>query len=284
MEALSLKGVWFTYRGSSQPAVSNINLVVSEGECVLVTGPSGSGKSTLLRLMNGLIPHFYQGDLKGTVRILGKDTRKTRPNLLATEVGTVFQFPEEQMVASKVWRDVAFGPENLMLDPEEILLRVEEALEYVGLGHLRDREVFELSGGQKQRLAIASVLAMHPRVLLMDEPTAELDPAGRERILELLLRMAEERERTIVVADHRLEGLTGLVDRIVVLDRGRIAVDAPPEEVLSSGILEDLGVEMPAHARLWRLLTERGIFLFPCPASPQALLAALKGMGRERVG
>ncbi|MFW6056331.1 MAG: energy-coupling factor ABC transporter ATP-binding protein, partial [Chloroflexota bacterium] len=163
----------FTYWGRSQPALRNVDLRIDDGERVLVTGPSGSGKSTLARCMNGLVPHFHGGTLSGRVMVDGLETTDTQPRDLATRVGMVFQDPENQLVATDLERDVAFGPENLGLPPLEIASRVNEALDALGIASLRGRTLVSLSGGEKQKVVIAGVLALRPRTLVLDEPSSE---------------------------------------------------------------------------------------------------------------
>ena len=283
MQALALEDVSFRYAGASTAAVRDLTLEVEEGTFVLLAGPSGSGKSTVLRLLNGLIPHFYRGHLEGRIRVLRWDTRETRPNRLGTRVGTVFQFPEEQIVAARVWRDVAFGLENLLVPREEILQRIEGALEFVGLTPLRDRQSASLSGGEKQRLALASVLAMDPPVLLLDEPASELDPRGRREFLQVLDRLKDASRRTVVVADHRLEDLLPLADRLVVLSGGRPVADGPPRTVLAEDGLAGLGVEVPVPVRMWHRLRDAGRDPGPCPLTAEELAASLgEGRGTDR--
>lgn len=261
MLAARLREVSFRYRGRDGFALSDVTLEIEEGECVLLTGPSGSGKSTLLRVLSGLIPHFYEGELRGTVEVLGADTREVRPNRLARKVGSIFQFPEDQIVASKIWRDVAFGLENLVLPREEILRRVEEYLAKVGLAEERDRDAFTLSGGQIQRLAIAGVMAMEPRLMLLDEPASELDPAARQDVLGLISKTLTGGARSVVLADHRLDDVVPLVDRIIVLSDGAVVSDGPPAEVLYTDDVEGLGVEIPDVIKVAKLLAAMGLVL-----------------------
>lgn len=276
MPVVRVENVSFRYRGSPVLAVRDLDLHVEPGEFVLLTGPSGSGKSTVLRLLNGLIPHFHEGRLDGRVEVFGRDTRRVRPNRLATRVGTVFQFPEDQIVAARVWRDVAFGLENLRVPRQEVMTRVADALAFVGLAPLRDRQVATLSGGEKQRLALASVLALEPALLLLDEPAAELDPQARFEFVQLLGRLAADPSRTVVVADHRLEDLAPLADRVVALDGGRLVLEGPPQEALGRNLPTDLGVEVPLSIRVWRRLPASARRPGPPPLTVEALAEALE--------
>ncbi|MFQ5907753.1 MAG: energy-coupling factor ABC transporter ATP-binding protein [Thermoplasmata archaeon] len=279
--AIEVQGLSFRYQTSSTWALDNVDFRVSAGQVVLVTGPTGSGKSTLLRAINGLLLDFYEGEARGVARVLGNDVLSLRPNRVATFVGTVFQSPEDQIVASRVRRDVAFGLENLGLPRDVIDERVDEALEAMGLGDLKDREVVELSGGEMQRLALASIIAMRPRILLLDEPASELDPRGRQEILRAVEGLARSSERTVVLTDHRLADVLRIVDRLVVLDQGRVAFDGPPKEVMARPELDGLGIEIPTPIQVWRHLALGGID-GPCPLTSEDLLEELIRYGRTR--
>jgi energy-coupling factor transporter ATP-binding protein EcfA2 len=223
---VELGRVSYAYPGSATPALRDIDLSVGDGECVLLAGPSGCGKSTLLYLLNGLIPHVLGGDLSGEVLIEGARPAETPIQEISRRVGTVFQNPEVQLFMPRVSEDVAFGCENLCLAPDETQRRVEVALARLSLTSLHRREVAKLSGGQKQRVAIAGMLAMGCRTLLLDEPTSDLDDDGRAELLSVLhdLRRASH---TIVMAEHRLDHLDGLADRCVCMEAGRIVSDGP---------------------------------------------------------
>ena len=195
---------------------------------MLLVGESGSGKSTLLRAALGLVPHFHGGELRGRVRVAGLDTRNHRPGELARHAGLVFQDPEAQVVMSHVLAEAAFGLENLGVAPGEIHPRARAALQMAGAAHLAERTTRTLSGGERQRVAIASVLAMGPRVLLLDEPTSQLDPAAADELVRTLIDLRDRHGIAIVVAEHRTERLFDVADRVVAMRAGAIEVDAPP--------------------------------------------------------
>ncbi|MEM5825286.1 MAG: ABC transporter ATP-binding protein, partial [Thermofilaceae archaeon] len=186
MAVIELNDVYFRYQGSDEYALRGVTLSADRGEFIVLVGPSGCGKSTLLRVLNGLIPHFYEGEFRGEARVAGLDVKRTPTHILARHVGMVFQDPENQLFLSSVEREIAFGLENMGLPRSEIKRRVEEALRLFGLEELRDKAPYELSGGQQQKVAIASVMVLEPEVLAMDEPTANLDPLSALEILSLV--------------------------------------------------------------------------------------------------
>jgi energy-coupling factor transport system ATP-binding protein len=206
---LSIRNLTFTYRIRQEPAIQNINLDLHEGELMLLAGSSGCGKTTLMRCVNGLIPRIYTGKLEGEISLYGKSANEMRMSDLAQIVGTLLQDPERQIVGSYVLNDVAFGLENLALPREEIRERVDEALDYLGILNLRDRETFGLSGGERQKVALAGVLAMRPKILLLDEPLASLDPASAEEALILFRRLANE-GISIMLVEHRVEDVLAI--------------------------------------------------------------------------
>lgn len=211
----------------------DVHLEVDAGEFILLVGPSGCGKSTFARVLNGLIPHFYGGELTGEVEVCGMDPREHPTYEFAECVGFVFQNPENQLFFTSVERELAFGLENLGLPREEISRRVEQALREYQLAELRDRSPYELSGGQQQRLAIASVMVMQPKVLVLDEPTANLDPFTAMRILALVRRKTLEERVAAIVIEHRLEVALPFATRMVVMVGGRIVDDGRPVEVVA---------------------------------------------------
>jgi energy-coupling factor transporter ATP-binding protein EcfA2 len=212
----------FTYPDADTPALRDVSLEIEPGEVVAVLGPSGSGKSTLLRAFAGLVPHFHGGRFEGCVEIAGLDTRSARPAELAGTVASVFQDPEEQIVLSRVIPEVAFGLENVGTPPAEILRRAHEALAAVGSEHLADRAVAELSGGELQRVCLASAVALRPQLLLLDEPTSQLDPDGAEAFLEHVVGLGI----AVLISDHRPRRVLEHADRVLFLDAGKVLIDA----------------------------------------------------------
>jgi len=230
---IHLENLSYVYPGSSDRALSDVSLDISEGEFTLVAGPSGSGKSTLLRVLNGLVPHFTGGSISGSATVSGRDPIAEGPQALSRIVGFVFQDPESQFVVDRVEDEIAFALENAAVPPAEMRLRVEEVLHLLDLTALRDRPLDTLSGGEKQRVAIATALAFRPRILALDEPTSQLDPQAAEDVLQALVRLNQDLGLTIVIAEHRLERILPYVDHMVYLsESGDAVVSGPPRRVL----------------------------------------------------
>ncbi|MEW5959175.1 MAG: ATP-binding cassette domain-containing protein [Chloroflexota bacterium] len=228
-----LDRVTYTYPQASRPALQNIGLHVHEGEFVLVIGPSGAGKSTLLRCLNGLVPHFSGGSFQGAIEVNGLDPIKATPQVMSRHVGFVFQDPEAQFVLDRVEDELAFALENAAMPPPEMRVRVEETLDLLELAPLRDRRLDTLSGGERQRVAIAAALAFRPRILVLDEPTSQLDPQSAEDVLHALARLNSDLGLTIILAEHRLERVLPFIDRLVYLGGdGATLLNGPPRRIL----------------------------------------------------
>ena len=239
-------------------ALDDVNLKIDQGEFVGIIGHTGSGKSTLIQLFNGLEP-ATEGKVEVDGIIVGEDKKKLK--LIRQTVGLVFQYPEYQLFEETVAKDVAFGPLNLSLSQEEIDFRVKEALELVGFNYkkIKDTSPFELSGGQKRRVAIAGVLAMKPDYLILDEPTAGLDPAGRNEIFNQIKKMHESSNATVILVSHSMEDIAKLVDRVIVLYKGKIHMKGTPKEIYSEADeLERIGLGIPQIASIVRELRNRG--------------------------
>ncbi len=261
MAIIETKNLTYTYPGATRPAIKEVSIKIEKGEFTLITGPSGCGKTTLCRCFNGLIPHFYQGELKGEITVAGLKVQEHPVYELATHVGMVFQNPENQLFALSVEKDVAFGLENLGMPRDEIRKRVDWALQLTGTYELRERTPTELSGGQQQRVAIAAVLAMQPEVIVLDEPTSFLDPLGAKKIFEVIYELNKKLGITIVLVEHRLDLTAKYSDHIIIMDDGKVVLDGEPHEVLSSEEARLIGVGIPKATRLYQMLKADGIKL-----------------------
>jgi energy-coupling factor transporter ATP-binding protein EcfA2 len=258
----------YYYQGEDEPALRDVNIEVYPGEFVLMIGPSGCGKSTLALCMNGIIPTVLGGRVKGRVYVDGVDTRDSTVYELGTKFGIVFQDPDSQLCNLYVDEEVAFGPANLMMDRDEVLRRVDQALEDVGEGEIRDKLIYEISGGQKQRTAIASILAMEPKVIVFDEPTANLDPLGAVQVFDLMKRINQEHGITIIVIEHNVDSVMHHANRLVLMDTATIRYDGPCRELMRERgrfILDDLGLRIPQVCELGLMMEKKGIPLQPFP-------------------
>ncbi len=239
-------------------ALDNINLEIGKGEFIGLIGHTGSGKSTLVQHLNGLIKPTKGKIIIGDTDITSKDANLKE---IRQKVGLVFQYPEHQLFEETVYEDIAFGPKNLGLDKYEIEARVRDAMSFTGLDfeRLKDRSPFELSGGQKRRVAIAGVLAMKPEVLILDEPTAGLDPRGRDEILEGIQKVYEREGTTIILVSHSMEDIAKLVNRIIVMDKGKIKMDGEPRRIFKhSEELESIGLDIPQVTQFMKKYKNKG--------------------------
>src|SRR5215203_1237857 len=268
-----IEGLTYRYRGQQKPALSGVDLAVAEGEFVVVMGPSGAGKSTLCVALNGLIPHFFRGKMEGEVRVRGRSTREGRVGEFAQEVGLVFQDFEAQLFSTNVALEVAFGPENFRVERDEMVRRVESVLGQVRLEGFDGRTPSTLSGGQKQRLAIASVLAIEPRILCLDEPTTDLDPLGKLGIFEIAEDLKDRDDVTLIVVEHETEETID-ADRIVVLREGEIVADRPAREVLRDVRLLEESSIMPLQVT--RFFHEKGLWQGQLPLTPEEGVAEFR--------
>ena len=257
MSIISFKNVHFTYPGDDEESLCGIDLDIEEGSFVAVLGHNGSGKSTLAKHMNAiLVPD------EGSVIVAGFDTSKEDELLnIRSHVGMVFQNPDNQIVANVVEDDVAFAPENLGVAPGEIRERVDRALQTVGMYELRQHAPHLLSGGQKQRVAIAGVIAMEPRIIVLDEPTAMLDPLGRQEVIGTVMRLCREKGMTVVLITHHMDECVD-ADRLIIMSNGSIAADGTPAEVFSQvELMEREGLSVPETTRLLYDLNAAGLEL-----------------------
>ena len=279
MNVLSLENVTYRYKQLDEngrqlelpPAVNDVSFDVEEGEFIALVGHNGSGKSTLAKLFNGLLK-----PKSGKILVLGQDTSDEKLLYeIRKNVGVVFQNPDNQMVATLVEDDVAFGPENIGLPPEEIGKRLDFALKAVGMEAYRNTAAHRLSGGQKQRIAIAGVLAVMPRILVLDESTAMLDPQGRREVLTVVKKLNRELMITVVLITHFMEE-AAQADRILVMDDGRLALSGTPREVFSKrDFLDSIGLDVPLPAAVGSLLAAKGCQLPETVLDEDELVEAL---------
>ena len=263
--SIVVKDLAFTYSQGTpyeKKAISNINLTINEGDFLGIVGHTGSGKSTFIQHLNGLIK-VQEGEIE-VFDIKLTNAKKPKPDLrkLRSNVGMVFQYPEYQLFEDTVYKDVAFGPKNLGLSDEEIAVRVKEAIELVGLDFdsVKDRAPFELSGGQKRRVAIAGIIAMKPKVLILDEPTAGLDPSGKEQILQLITHLKKNCSPTVIVISHDIDEITRFATRLIVFNHGSVAFDMPMSELFKhQNELVEMGLDIPLAVKIANDLKARGV-------------------------
>lgn len=263
MSAIEIKHLTYIYSRKTpyeKKALDDVNLCIEEGSFVGIVGATGSGKSTLIQHLNGLIKVQDKKTSSVVVQGMSATDKKTLKNL-RFKVGMVFQYPEYQLFADTVEKDVAFGPKNMKLSKEEIDARVRKAMDVVGLDYdqFASRSPFDLSGGEKRRAAIAGVIAMQPEILVLDEPVAGLDPAGREEILALVKKLQKEVSPTIILVSHNMDDIAVMADRIIALEDGKVVMDGTPKEVFSDRKhVEEIGLDVPFATSLSDEFIARG--------------------------
>jgi energy-coupling factor transporter ATPase len=264
---IETENLTYTYQGAIKPSIRDLSIKIEKGEFVILTGPSGCGKTTLCRCFNGLIPHFYNGALSGSIKVAELNVMEHQIHELATHVGFVFQNPENQLFALSVEKDVAFALENLGMPREEMREKVEWALKTVGAYELRERAPHELSGGQQQRVAIASVLAVQPEVMVLDEPTSFLDPLSAKKIFEVIAQLNKEFGITVILVEHRLDLTAQYADHVIIMDEGKVVLDGNSRKIFNSDQARLIGVGIPKATRLFQILKEDGINIKNVPVS-----------------
>lgn len=276
MPDLQCKNLSFAYPGDSHAVLKSIDLTIKRGEFLLLAGPSGCGKSTLAMALAGLVPTRVPGRVKGGVLYGEKLISKLDIHETSQHIGMVFQNPDNQIIHLDVESEVAFGPENLGLDRGDILNRVQQSLEATGMAHLRRSEVYGLSGGQKQRVAIAATLAMMPDVIVLDEPTSDLDPVGTQEVLSVLRKLNRERGMTVILVEHKIDEVIRWVDRVVLMDRGEIVLDNQPRKAFERlSLWTDMGVAVPEVVQIGHAFSN--IFSGSVPLTVEEVADALRG-------
>ncbi len=272
MDLIKFESFHYRYKGNEEYALNNINLKIDENKFILLCGETGSGKTTLIRCMNGLIPQFYAGYYKGVVEVNGQDTAEIPISSLSTEVGIVFQNPENQLIAMNAEYEIAFGLENLGIPPKEISRRIKESASLTGIEHILDKAPFELSGGEQQRVALASILVLQPKILILDEPTALLDPFMAKKIINLLKEIQLEKKITIIISEHRLDLVLPLAEEMVLMKDGKVIEFGAREKVINGKNFLNLRLNKPVIYSIFSKLKNDNLFNQKIPTSiPEAV-------------
>lgn len=280
MALIEIKNLTYQYPITDQPALQDLNLEIEEGEFLAIIGPNGAGKSTLCYTLAGFIPHFFQGELSGSVQVGDLETSSSTLNQWVLTVGLAFQNPFNQISGSKftVYEEIAFGLENIGVPREEMKTRVEKALELTGISDLADRSPYALSGGQQQRVALTSILVMEPRVLVLDEPTSQLDPIGTRQVFQVIKEMSDQ-GMTVVLSEHKVEWIAEFADRVIALQDGKIILDGEPGQVLTSPLLQEGNFGLSRYTRVARKASRLGLWPEHTPL-PVTLQEAKTGFQR----
>jgi len=282
VQAVEISNYSWKYINTQSPALKDISLTIEEGTFVGVVGPNGSGKTTLALSMDGLIPGQYHGIKQGEVRVFGKEVEEYSGGELQQIVGVVFSDPESQFTAMTVEDEIVFGMENLGLAIPEIRERLDWVVDLTELGDMLDKPPYELSGGQKQRVALAAVLAMTPRIMILDEPTSMLDPISRKRIFEVLEKLRREQSNTIIVIEHSLENLVPLTDRMILLHDGHILLEDEPHAFFKqTEFLLEKNVFPPEATQLFYRLSVDGRYEGQLPLTLESATSLLEGLVKK---
>jgi len=279
MAIVNLQNITYKYPLTESLVLQNINLQLNEGEFLAVVGPNGAGKSTLCYTIAGFVPHFFKGELTGTVEVDGEVSSRSNLHEWVLNVGLAFQNPFNQISGAKytVFEEIAFGLENIGVPREDMKDRVKDALKLTGISDLADRSPYSLSGGQQQRVALTSILVMQPKVLVLDEPTSQMDPIGTREVFGVIRTMAEK-GMTVVLVEHKMEWIANFADRVIALHEGKILLDGKPRDVLTSDLLRDKGFGISRYTSVARKAKEIG--LWKQDKLPVTLEEAVEGFKR----
>lgn len=281
MALVSLQNVSYKYPLAEAPALREINLQVERGEFLAIIGPNGAGKSTLCYTLAGFIPHFFKGDLTGKVEVDGQDLGQSNLNQWVLTVGLAFQNPFSQITGAKltVYEEIAFGLENIGVPRQEIMERVEAIMALTNISDLAQRSPYSLSGGQQQRVALASILVMEPKVLVLDEPTSQLDPIGTREVFQVIKEMSA-RGLTVIMVEHKVEWVAEFADRVMALLDGKVILEGEPGEVLTAQLLADNGFGLSRYTQVARKAAQQGLWR-EGRSLPVTLQEAVDGFGER---
>lgn len=261
MAIVHIEDLTYTYPLTETPALEGINLQVEKGEFLAVVGPNGAGKSTLCYTLSGFVPHFFKGELAGKVEVAGVETQESSLQEWVLNVGLAFQNPFNQISGSKfnVYDEIAFGLENIGVPRGEMRKRVDAAMAMTGISDLAERSPYSLSGGQQQRVALTSILVMEPKVIVLDEPTSQMDPIGTREVFKIIREMSD-RGLTVILVEHKIEWIAAFADRVIALDEGEILLEGSPREVLTSPELPKRGFGISRYTSVARKAREENLW------------------------
>jgi energy-coupling factor transporter ATP-binding protein EcfA2 len=261
MAFVNIQNLTYKYPLVKEPVLQNITTQIQEGEFVSIVGPNGAGKSTLCYALAGFVPHFFKGEISGEIEVDGKLSSKSTLDEWVLNVGLAFQNPFNQISGAKytVFEEIAFGLENIGTPREEIKSRVKDAMSLTGISELADRSPYSLSGGQQQRVALTSILVMRPKLLVLDEPTSQMDPIGTREVFGVVRKMAEE-GMTVVMVEHKVEWIAEFADRVIALKQGQILLEGKPNEVLTSEVLAESGFGVSRYTSTARAAKQQGLW------------------------
>lgn len=281
MDSIQITNLTYKYPISDAPVLKNISLHVKKGELCAIIGANGSGKTTLCNAIRGFVPKFYKGEIWGEIIVNGKDVQKEEIGSTALDIGFVFQNPFTQIsgIAKTVFEELAFGLENMGIEREVIIRRVEETMKMTKIEEFRDRNPFQLSGGQQQRVALAAILVMGQPVLVIDEPTSQLDPQSTDDVFEVI-KLMKNMGKTIVLVEHKMEQIAEYADHVIVLDKGEIVMEGTAKEVFSNPLCEAYHTRLPQCTKISMELKNMGIGMEGTPVTVEetvnAILAVIK--------
>jgi len=277
MDSIQIKNLTYRYPTSEADVLKDVSFTVKKGELCAIVGANGSGKTTLCNAIRGFVPKFYKGEISGEVLVNGRDVKEDPDGENALEIGFVFQNPFTQIsgIASTVYEELAYGLENMGVEPEEIRQRIERIMELTKIQEFRDRDPYQLSGGQQQRVALAAILVMDQDVLVIDEPTSQLDPQSTDDVFEII-KLMKSMGKTIVLVEHKMEQIAEYADQIIVLDGGQVVMEGTPKEVFSDPDCLKYHTRLPQSTRIALELKKEGVNLSEIPVTVEETVGMIR--------